>query len=152
VYSPLSLLSTFLSSVASLSDIFLVAMAQQGYYGGDPQQQPYHQYGQPQPQYGQEYNQNYAPPQQNYGPPPPQNYPPPQGLPPSQQPPNGYAQMDYGEKPNFDQAFKIEKPKYNDWWAGVLFILVFLGYCAVSAISIRGYCESGRFGRGVDVR
>jgi hypothetical protein len=114
-------------------------MAQQGYYGG-AQQPPYQQYGQQQPmQYGQEYN-------QNYGPPPPQNYPPPQGPPPPQQPPNGYAQMDYGEKPNFDQAFKIEKPKYNDWWAGLLFIAVFLGYCAVSAISIRGYCESGRFG------
>jgi hypothetical protein len=25
-----------------------------------------------------------------------------------------------GEKPSFDQAFKIEKPKWNDLWAGIL--------------------------------
>jgi hypothetical protein len=44
-------------------------------------------------------------------------------------------------KQGFEQQFKIDKPKYNDWWAGLLFIAVFLGYTAVSAIAIRGYCE-----------
>lgn len=85
-------------------------------------------YGQQPPQYGN----NYAPPGNNYA-------PPQQPLPQQQ---NGYAPMDYAEKPTFDQAFKVERPKYNDWWAGLLLIAVFLGYVAVSAISIRGY---GRF-------
>ncbi len=115
-------------------------MAQQGeaagYYSGGPQQpqQTYYQgqqcgqqqpmnYSQQPPQYGQKY----AAPQ---GPPPPQHSVPQQ---------DGYAQVNYGEKPSFDQAFKIERPKYNDWWAGILFILVFLGFIAVSVISIRGY-------------
>lgn len=44
-----------------------------------------------------------------------------------------------GEKVSFDQAFKIDKPKYNDLWAGVLFIAVFLGFTAVSGIAIQGY-------------
>lgn len=79
-------------------------------------------YSQPPPQYGN----NYAPPQ---GPPPPQH--------PQQQ--NGYAQMNYAEKPTFDQAFKVERPKYNDLWAGLLLIAVFCGYVAVSGLSIRGY-------------
>jgi bisphosphoglycerate-dependent phosphoglycerate mutase len=26
----------------------------------------------------------------------------------------------YSEKPMFDQAFKLERPKYNDLWAGIL--------------------------------
>lgn len=80
----------------------------------------------------------------NYSQQPPQygnNYGPPQGPPPPQQAQqqNGYAQANYSEKPTFDQAFKIERPKYNDLWAGLLFIAVFLGYAAVSGISIRGY-------------
>jgi hypothetical protein len=108
-------------------------MAQRGeaadyYTGGAPPQQPQDAYkGQP---YGQQ------PPQ--YG----QNYAPPQGPPPMQQP-NGYEQNGYGDnKQTFEQTFKLDKPKYNDWWAGLLFIAVFLGYVAVSAISIRGYCKN----------
>lgn len=46
------------------------------------------------------------------------------------------------EKPTFEQAFKIDKPKYNDIWAGILLILVFAGFVAVSAISIQGYCTA----------
>lgn len=68
-----------------------------------------------------------------YGQPPPQyqNYVPPPGP-----PVNGH-----GEKVDFDQAFAIQKPKYNDWWAGLLFIAVCLGYIAVSGIAINGYCK-----------
>jgi hypothetical protein len=117
-----------------------VAMAQQGesagYYNNAPQQ-PQQSYYQGQ-QYGQQQPMDYSQQPPQYG----NNYPPPQGPPHPQQPPpqqNGYAQMQYGEKPSFDQAFKIDKPKYNDWWAGLLLIAVFLGYVAVSAISIRGY-------------
>lgn len=123
-------------------------MAQQGeaagYYSGAPQQ-PQQSYYQGQ-QYGQQPPMNYSQQPPQYG----QNYAPPQGPPPPQHPPaqhNGYAQMEYVEKPNFDQAFKIEKPKYNDWWAGLLLIVVFLGYCAVSAISIRGYGKINSFSR-----
>lgn len=105
-------------------------MAQHGeaadyYTGAAPPQQPQGAYYQGQP-YGQQppqYGQNYAPP--------------PQGPPPMQQQ-NGYQQ---DNKQSFEQAFKLDKPKYNDWWAGLLFIAVFLGYVAVSVISIRGYCK-----------
>ena len=122
-----------------------VAMAQQGesagYYSGAPQQ-PQQAYNQG--QYGQQRYGQQAP--MNYGQQPPQygnNYAPPQGPPPPQHPQqqNGYTEMNYGEKPNFEQAFKIERPKYNDWWAGLLLIAVFLGYVAVSGLAIRGYCE-----------
>lgn len=93
------------------------------------------------------YNQNqtqYQPPQQYASPPAPQSYgqynqapnqgyPPPEGYPPPHQQSNndpkftqmvpGYEQnfnppMD--EKQDFQQTFKIEKPKFNDVWAGVL--------------------------------
>jgi hypothetical protein len=107
-------------------------MAQRGeaadyYTGGAPPQQPQGAYYQGQP-YGQQ------PPQ--YG----QNEAPPPGPPPMQQ--NGYQQNGSGDnKQGFEQTFKIDKPKFNDLWAGLLFIAVFLGYVAVSAISIRGYCE-----------
>lgn len=115
-------------------------MAQQGeaasYYTSGAPQQPQDAYYQ-----GQK---NYGAPQQQYGQQPPQygqNFAPPQGPPPAQQQ-SGYAQQSYGDnKQTFEQTFKVDKPKFNDWWAGLLFIAVFLGYVAVSAISIRGYCE-----------
>jgi hypothetical protein len=42
-----------------------------------------------------------------------------------QQPPQygNYAPQNYdagGEKQDFSQAFKLDKPKFNDWWAGLL--------------------------------
>jgi hypothetical protein len=111
-------------------------MAQQGqaadyYNGGGAPQQPQDAYYQGQPKYGQQ------PPQ--YGHEMNQGYAPPQGQPPMQQQ-NGYQQNGYGaDSKTFEQQFKLDKPKYNDLWAGILFIVVFLGYVAVSAISIRGY-------------
>lgn len=68
------------------------------YYNSQQAPNPYGQPQYGQPQYGQ-------PPYAQPGPPGP--------------PPNfggGYG----SEKPMFDQAFKIERPKYNDIWAGVL--------------------------------
>ncbi|KAL4878676.1 plasma-membrane choline transporter-domain-containing protein [Aspergillus karnatakaensis] len=56
---------------------------------------------------------------------------PPQGPPPT------YNQAVYG----FDDAFKVERPKYNDIWAGLLLIAVFLGYVAVSGLSIYRYSK-----------
>lgn len=51
-------------------------------------------------------------------------------------------------KPTFDQAFKVEKPKLNDIWAGILLIAVFCGYVAVSGISIQGYAATKGFNGG----
>ncbi|KAJ9669625.1 pH nine-sensitive protein 1 [Coniosporium apollinis] len=53
-----------------------------------------------------------------------------------------------GEKPSFEQAFKLQGPKYHDIWAGILLILVFLGFVAVSAISVRGYALTKGFNGG----
>jgi hypothetical protein len=129
---------SFLSPSSSPKrEIIIFAMAHQGqsadYYNNtSAPQQPQDAYYQGQPQqYGQQ------PPQynQNFG----QNYAPPTGPPPAQQQ-NGYQQDGYGgDSKTFEQQFKLDKPKYNDLWAGLLFIAVFLGYVAVSAISIRGY-------------
>ncbi|KAK7221251.1 hypothetical protein V2G26_009254 [Clonostachys chloroleuca] len=102
-------------------------------YGGPQYGQQ--QYGQP--QYGGQ--QQYAQPS---GPPPPTNYAP-QG--------NGYGDG-YGgridEKPQFEETFKIEKPKYNDVWAGILLILVFGGFVAVSAIALLGYTKTRNINGG----
>ncbi|KAI0127582.1 plasma-membrane choline transporter-domain-containing protein [Xylariales sp. AK1849] len=93
------------------------------------------QFGQ-QPQYGQ-------PPR--YGQP---QYGPPSGAPPQQ----GYGgPQNYGEtseKPMFNQAFKIEGPKWNDLWAGILFLLVFLGFVAVSGIVLQGYSATKGYSGG----
>jgi hypothetical protein len=86
-----------------------------GYQGGQPQygqpqwggQQPQQQYGGGYQQGG--YQQGYPPPQQQ--PPPDQYQQPAYGAPPP--PPQG-------EKYSFNEAFKIEKPKWNDIWAAIL--------------------------------
>lgn len=90
-----------------------------------PQGQPYQQ----QQQYGQ-YQQNQQQ-QQGFSQAPPQYNQP--GYGPN---PNAFANND---KPTFDQAFKIEKPKLNDWWAGLLLMAVFAGFVAISGISLQGY-------------
>lgn len=84
------------------------------------------------PQYGNGYGNGpgYAPPP---GPPPNGYKPPPvdgyNGGPP---PPDG-------PPPSYDEVFKVQKPKYNDWWAGILFLATVAGFVAVSAISLHGY-------------
>ena len=120
-------------------------MANQGeasqYYGGNngyqmnqppPQQQGYG-YGAPQQQNG-------------YGPPPPQQqHYGGGGMPP---PPNYGQQYNGDQKPQFEEAFKIEKPKWNDLWAGILFILTCAGFVVVSGISIQGYAATKSFNGG----
>ncbi|KAK5086113.1 pH nine-sensitive protein 1 [Lithohypha guttulata] len=112
-----------------------------GYY-----QQPYQQ----QPQ-------GYAPPQGG----PPQNYQqyqqgPVQGFPPPQQevydskqhnpPPYGASfQPPMDDKQTFQQTFKIEKPKWNDLWAGLLLIAVFLGFVAISGLTLYQYSRYRSF-------
>ena len=108
------------------------------------------------PQYGAQpggyYNDNNA----TYPPPPPNTYQmnsmPPQngnGYPPQNgngyaNPPNGYKPPPGppppdGPPPSYDEVFKVKKPKYNDWWAGLLFLATVAGFTAVSAISLHGY-------------
>lgn len=71
--------------------------AAQGYYQESaPQQMNYAQ----QPEYAQKNQYQQNPPE--YG---------------------NYAPQNYdagGEKQDFSQAFKLDKPKFNDWWAGLL--------------------------------
>jgi hypothetical protein len=85
------------------------------------------------------YDQQYAPPQQpaqsyNQGYAPPQNmnqYAPPQQQPPQQhgmqeskmsdQPPTYGQDFSQSEgRQSFQQVFKVQKPKWNDLWAGIL--------------------------------
>lgn len=114
------------ASYFNTSQSFAEGPPQQGY----PDQGGYAQYPPQQPP------QQYPPPQQ---PPPPQQYgyPPNENIeqgyqpgyqpgPPPQQPgkhePPTYDQAVYG----FDEAFKIEKPKYNDIWAGLLVCIEYI--------------------------
>ncbi|KAK5989811.1 Protein PNS1 [Cladobotryum mycophilum] len=117
---------------------------------GPPQQyNGQQQYGgQQQPAYGNGYhndsgyNQNGhnggynqpVDPNAAYGPPPPYSFNPPQAN---------------DEKYSYDDAFKLEKPKYNDLWAGILFLIVFAGYVVVSGIAVHGYV-TGTSGSGID--
>jgi hypothetical protein len=97
------------------------------------------------PQYGQQQYQNagQGPYQQPY---PPQNqqYP--------QEPPrfNAQQQGNVNEKVGFEQQFKLDKPKYNDLWAALLFLATFLGFTAVSGLVLYGYSHTkGQQGGGI---
>ncbi|MCJ1255487.1 putative choline transporter, neither null mutation nor overexpression affects choline transport [Lignoscripta atroalba] len=104
--------------------------AADSYYNDAPQSQP--QYPMQSYGNGNQYNQNGA---QKFQQPPP-------GYGPGPPPP-----MD-GGKQSFDQAFKLDKPKYNDLWAGILLIITFLGFAAVSGLSISGYSGNKGFNGG----
>ncbi|EME79828.1 uncharacterized protein MYCFIDRAFT_81297 [Pseudocercospora fijiensis CIRAD86] len=95
----------------------------QAYYQGQPQQY----------QMDQQYKQPYQQPPPNYA----QNY--------GQQ--QNYAQQEYGGKP-FTQAFKVDRPKWNDIWAGILLILVFGGFVVVSGYTLSAYASTGNFQGG----
>jgi len=49
------------------------------------------------------------------------------------------------DKQTFQQTFKIEKPKWNDLWAGLLLVAVFLGFVAVSALTLWQYSKYQSF-------
>ncbi|KUJ10391.1 duf580 domain-containing protein [Mollisia scopiformis] len=108
-----------------------------------------------QPQHGGAADAYYAEGQQQqqppYLPPQQQQYAPPQG------PPQQYTQAppQYGPKPTqgdgnekmaFEQTFKLERPKYNDIWAAILFLLTLGGFVAVSGLAIHGYAAKGSGG------
>ncbi|PKS10369.1 hypothetical protein jhhlp_002120 [Lomentospora prolificans] len=105
---------------------------QQPYGGGQPQ---YQQYPPPQNQSSQ-YTPQYGQNGKNNAPPPPYGY----------QPPEAVGDATY----TFDQAFKVDKPKWNDLWAGILFLIFVAGFTAVSGIAIRGYATTkGTNGDGI---
>ena len=81
-------------------------MAAQNYYSEGQQGQQGVQSSYEQQGYGAGYQQN---PQTQYSQAPP-NY--------NQQSP-GHSPL-INEKQSFEQTFKLEKPKYNDLWAGIL--------------------------------
>ena len=77
--------------------------------------------------------------------PPPQQYPPPEQKPPT------YGQnfdAPTAEKQSFDQTFKVEKPKWNDLWAGLLLIATFFGFTAVSGLTLYSYSKYHSFSGG----
>lgn len=118
-------------------------------------------------QYGQgeaaNYYNSHQQQQQQYQQPPPNTYqqtgyyqqpppPPPNGqysgVPlgeyhngPQYPPPND-ANAKLGPPPSYDEVFKVEKPKWNDVWAGILFLATCAGFVVVSAISIQGYAKT----------
>ena len=67
-----------------------------------------------QQQYGQSSGQQYQEPPPGYQPAAPP-------VPPHPDQYNNGPAQEYGdEKQSFDQTFKIERPKFHDWWAGLL--------------------------------
>jgi hypothetical protein len=132
--------------------------AADSYYQLDGQQQDIgmQNRGNGQPQYQQQYQQ--GPPPQQYQQGPPQQYQqngqqyqqqPPQF---SQAPPQYGKQPNYGggDKQDFHQTFKVDKPKFNDIWAALLFLACFAGFTAVSGLSIYGYSATkGQQGGGI---
>jgi hypothetical protein len=102
-------------------------MAYNGPAGGDANNNYYYNNGQQQPYYQQPPPQQQAYGQQPYIQQPQPQYAeqPPPGPPPQQQqsyaaPQNIQNYGETGEKIAFEQAFKVDRPKWNDLWAGVL--------------------------------
>ncbi|KAK2759343.1 putative choline transporter, neither null mutation nor overexpression affects choline transport [Arachnomyces sp. PD_36] len=125
-------------------------------FGAYPQQQ------QPQPpppaaQLGHHDNTKYAPPEPKGVVPQRGEYVPGRPPPAPPQPNYQYAgggggggEVPSDEKHTFDQAFTVQKPKFNDLWAGILLILTFCGFVAVSGITIRKYATHMSFtGTGI---
>ncbi|KAK6461977.1 plasma-membrane choline transporter-domain-containing protein [Scheffersomyces coipomensis] len=49
---------------------------------------------------------------------------------------------------NFDQSFKIEKPRYNDWPFTIIFLLVVAGFVAVAGITLNALRQTFSFQGG----
>ncbi|CAK7263521.1 pH nine-sensitive protein 1 [Sporothrix epigloea] len=80
----------------------------------------------------------------------PQQYYPPPGQDKQQQqyqPDMPRNNFDMNGKQDFNQVFAIQGPKYRDIWAGLLFLVTFAGFAAVSGISIHSYATT-RSGSG----
>ena len=112
-------------------------MSNQQVHGG--QADGYYQNGQQDVNQGQYYQQQ---PQQGYQDPQYTQQPPQYNN--KQQP----RVQEGGGKQDFTQTFKLDKPKYNDIWAALLFIATFCGFVAVSGIAIQGYSATKLFQGG----
>ncbi|KAK4197683.1 plasma-membrane choline transporter-domain-containing protein [Triangularia verruculosa] len=53
-----------------------------------------------------------------------------------------------GPPPSYEEVFAVQKPKWNDLWAGILFLATCAGFVAVSAISIQGYAATRNVNSG----
>ncbi|KAK4099569.1 DUF580-domain-containing protein [Parathielavia hyrcaniae] len=84
--------------------------------------------------------QTYPPSQNHNGPANGGQYPPPLCPPPQSEP--------KGPPPSYDEVFAVQKPKWNDVWAGLLFLATCAGFVVVSAISIQGYAATRRANSG----
>ncbi|KAK4225468.1 plasma-membrane choline transporter-domain-containing protein [Podospora fimiseda] len=91
------------------------------------QMQPQGYYNQPPPPPMNEYHSGYTPVPNNGSGYPPPSYPPNNGVDPKLGPP-----------PSYDEVFAIAKPKWNDLWAGILFLATCAGFVVVSVFSIQG--------------
>ena len=91
------------------------------FYRGAPdgQQQPYQQQNYQQQDYQQNASNEQAPPYS--------------------------APANPNEKQEFQDAFKVPQPKWNDLWAAILFLCTCGGFIAVSGIVINGY-QTSSFG------
>ncbi|KKA29600.1 hypothetical protein TD95_005449 [Thielaviopsis punctulata] len=115
-------------------------------YGYPPQQhgwqQPYQQ-NQQQPVYGQQ-------PQYENSQPAPGNY---QQAPPPNDPPPAYSfyppTNDNKDNYTFNDAFQVQKPKWNDLWAGILFLAAMGGFVAISALSLKSFTDSNQSDHGI---
>ncbi|KAH9828340.1 Protein PNS1 [Teratosphaeria destructans] len=86
---------------------------------------------------------------EQYGAPPP---PPPQQQQqwsgPQYMPPPPTYQQTFTQADTFQEKFKIERPRWHDWWAGLLFLAVGAGFVAVSGLSLQGYAATKGFNGG----
>ncbi|KAK4173173.1 plasma-membrane choline transporter-domain-containing protein [Triangularia setosa] len=63
-------------------------------------------------------------------------------------PPPGPPDGKMGPPPSYEEVFAVQKPKWNDLWAGVLFLATCAGFVAVSAMSIQGYAATRNVNSG----
>ncbi|KAK0667027.1 plasma-membrane choline transporter-domain-containing protein [Cercophora samala] len=70
------------------------------------------------------------------------------GAPPPPPPPPTGPDGKMGPPPSYEEVFAVQKPKWNDLWAGVLFLATCAGFVAVSAISIQGYAATRNVNSG----
>ncbi|KAH7329490.1 plasma-membrane choline transporter-domain-containing protein [Stachybotrys elegans] len=89
-----------------------------------------------QPGYQQQYQQ-----QPYHNEPPPPVPPHPYGGDANAPPPLATDNMQ-SEKASFEQAFQIQRPKWNDLWAGIVFLTVVAGYIGISAWSLYRYSNT----------
>lgn len=72
---------------------------------------------------------------------------PPPPVPPHPAP-NYTVTAQNAQGPAFEEKFKVDRPKYNDVWAAVLFLIDILGFGAVAGISIQGIAATMGFQGG----